>query len=208
LILVASFLAAAACTSAAELPPPRDPLWDVEVGGGLLLFSPDVERIPRGSSETAVDGLVELSMGRRISRRLEIRLEATYAAGSDSEWESESDAGTAVIPTPSVVGGFGILEAPLFVGRGPIVPHAGIGAGFLVFGEIDEDILFDWGTYETTNRIRFAGRTDPALLFDMGARVPLSPRLWLVLRYRLLTAFDDEQVNTLDRVTLSSRIRW
>lgn len=180
--------------------------WDLEVGGGLLLFSPNVERIPRGSSETAVDGLFEISLGRRLSRRLELRAEGTYASGSDSEWQSANDAGTAVIPTPSVTGFFAVLEAPLFVGTGPLVPHAGIGAGFLAFGEIDESILFDWGTHQTTNRIRFDGRTDPALLFDMGARLPLTSRVSLIVRYRLLTAFDEEQVNTLDRVTLSTRI--
>lgn len=192
--------------TAEELIPATPVHFSVELGGGVLLYSPNVERIPRGQSSTAVDGLVELSVGRRISRRIELRLAGAYASGALSEWESEDDQGTADIPTPSVTSFFAVVETPLFVGTGRFTPLAGVGVGLLSFSEVEESIRFDWGTHVTTNRISFAGHTDAAILFDLGARVSLTDRLLLVSRYRLISAFDAEQVNTVDRVTLSLRV--
>jgi len=182
--------------------------WDLELGGGVLLFSPNVAKIPRGESETALDPLVELSLGRHVSDRLELRLSFAHASGAESDWKSEDDQGTAVIPTPSVTSAFVALETPLLPGGGRLVPHAGVGVGFVSFSEVDESIRFDWGTHVTNNRIRFGGHTDASILFDLGVRARLRAPLGLVTRYRLISAFDNEQVNTVDRVTLTLRVDW
>ena len=51
--------------------------WDVEVGGGVLLYQPEVERVPRGSTTSTTELAVSASVGRRLSQRLALRLGLT-----------------------------------------------------------------------------------------------------------------------------------
>ena len=177
--------------------------WDVEGAIGLSLFSPNVENIPRGSSDTAVDGLGEVAVGVRVSDRVRVHGTLGYAFASESRWSSESAGGEADVPTPSLASFFLGVETPLRLGR--IVPFAGIGSGVVRFGEIDEEIRFEWSSHTETNRFVVPGRTDAALFFDVGLTAPQGP-VSAVIRYRLLSVFSGDQVNTIDRVTLAARI--
>ena len=184
----------------AESDPVRS--WGVEIGGGLLVFDPNVTNIPRGSSDTVIDPQFEVSVGRSLSSRLMLRLSAAYADGTESAWESRSG-GHADIPTPSITSVIVGLESSLLVGR--VIPVAGIGGGFTHFSRIDEEIRFEWPSSTESNRFHLDAQTDPTLLFDLGLVVPAGPTLSAVVRYRLLSVFDGDEVDTLDQVTLTGR---
>jgi len=178
---------------------------DLEVGGGVLLFTPSFENIPRGSADAAVSPVGEASVGLDLSSRVSLRASVAIAGETDTEWSSASEGGTATIPTPSSWSLLLGLEAPLLSAR--VVPFAGVGGGLVRFGAVDERLRFQWATHSETSRFRLDGHTDGALLFDLGLRTDAPGPLdaW-VLRYRLLSVFSGDQVNTLDRITLSLRI--
>lgn len=183
----------------------RPVVWDVEASAGVSLFSPNVENIPRGSSDTAADELFEVGVGAGVSDRVRLHATVGYVPASASRWVSESAGGEADIPTPSLTTAFLGIETPLR--RGRIAPLAGIGTGVVVFGDIDEDIRFVWTSHTETNRFVVAGRTEPALFFDVGASARAAGRWHAVLRYRLLSVFSGDQVDTIDRVSLAVRVR-
>jgi len=176
----------------------------LEVAGGFLLYEPVVENIPRGSAETVVDPLVEVSLARRLSSRLFLRFSGSYAEGATIQWTSESGGGSADIPTPSVGTAFVSLEAPLHIGR--LTPFAAVGGGVTHFTEVDETIRFQWPSYGEDNRLHLAAHTDGTVLFDLGLSARLGGGLGAVIRYRLLSVFSADQVNTIDRVTLAGRL--
>jgi hypothetical protein len=187
------------------VPPAAAERLDLELGGGLLLFSPSFESFPRGSSDTAVSPVVEVSLGVPLSSRITLRGAASVAGATETEWSSASEGGTAIIPTPSSWSLLLGLEAPLL--GGPVVPFAGVGGGLVRFGEVDERIRFEWSTHSESSQFRLEGRTDGALQFDLGLRAvtPGPVDAW-VLRYRFLSVFSGDQVNTLDRITLAARV--
>lgn len=178
---------------------------DLEVGGGVLLYTPSFENIPRGSADAAVSPVGEASLGLAISSRVSVRASLALTGETETEWSSASEGGTATIPTPASWSFLVALEAPLLSAR--VVPFAGFGGGLVRFAGVDERLRFEWSTHSETSRFRLDAHTDGALLFDLGLRTGAPGPLdaW-VLRYRLLSVFSGDQVNTLDRITLSFRI--
>jgi hypothetical protein len=179
------------------------PGWDLEIGGGFLLYEPVVENIPGGSAERVVDPLVEVSLACRLSSRLLLRVSGSYAEGATIKWTSDSGGGSADIPTPSVSTAFVSVEAPLHIGR--LTPFAALGGGLTHFAEVDEMIRFQWPSYSEDLQLRFPAHTDGTVLFDLGLGARLGGGLGAVIRYRLLSVFSADQVNTIDRITLAAR---
>jgi hypothetical protein len=96
------------------------------------------------------------------------------------------------------------LETPLY--RSRVTPSAAVGAGVIGFGHVEELVAFDWGSYQETNAYELSARTDPVLFFELGAQTRLTEGLGIVVRYRLSSVFANDQVDTLDRLTLSARL--
>jgi len=195
-IATIAFLAAASSAVAAS--------WDVEVGGGAVFYTPSLPTIPRGSSDTVVEPLVEVSLARGISSRLAARATIGYAQRTETTWQSADGIGSAELPMPALFSAFVSLETPLF--RGRITPSAAIGGGILVFDDLDEKVTFDWGSHEETVSFALERRTDPSLLFDLGAQTAVTSGLHLIVRYRLVSVFAGDEIDTLDRLTLSARL--
>jgi hypothetical protein len=192
-----AFAATAASVSARE--------WDVEIGPSLLVYDPIVERIPAGESATVSAVGIEASVGARLDPRIAVRLSFAHAPGSESDWESESGGTRATLPTPRITSASLGVEASLH--RGRIAPFAGASAGFVVFGEVGEAVTFRSESDVETIRFRLAARTDPSIAFSLGLVMPVAGRVDAAVRYRLLAVFAEDRVDTLDRLSLTARVR-
>jgi hypothetical protein len=179
--------------------------WDVDIGPSLLVYDPIVEKIPAGESSTVSALGIEASVGVRLDPRLSLRLSFSHAPGSESDWESESGGTRAALPTPGITSASVGVEASLHHGR--IAPFAGASAGFVVFGEVSEVVAFRSESDVERISFRLAARTDPSIAFSLGLAVPVAGRVDAAIRYRLLAVFAEDRVDTLDRLSLTARVR-
>jgi hypothetical protein len=179
--------------------------WDVDIGPSLLVYDPIVEKIPAGESSTVSALGIEASVGVRLDPRLSLRLSFSHAPGSESDWESESGGPRAALPPPGNTSASVGVEASLHHGR--IAPFAGASAGFVVFGEVSEVVAFRSESDVERISFRLAARTDPSIAFSLGLAVPVAGRVDAAIRYRLLAVFAEDRVDTLDRLSLTARVR-